>query len=122
MKRLFLPFLLILLFISSTFAQTVHITKTGNKYHTAGCSYLRSDIQIDLKEAVNRGYTPCSRCNPPILTSSTQSSNKNHNNTSTLTQNKSEIKSGRCQAITKKGTQCKRKAKPGSIYCWQHGG
>lgn len=28
---------------------------------------------------------------------------------------------GRCQAITKKGTQCKRKAKNNS-YCWQHGG
>lgn len=28
--------------------------------------------------------------------------------------------SGRCQAITKKGTQCKRTATSGS-YCWQHG-
>jgi len=28
--------------------------------------------------------------------------------------------SGRCQAITKAGTQCKRKASPGSNYCWQH--
>ena len=28
---------------------------------------------------------------------------------------------GRCQAITKKGTQCSRNTKPGSIYCWQHG-
>lgn len=26
----------------------------------------------------------------------------------------------RCQATTKKGTQCKRNAKPGSDYCWQH--
>ncbi|SRR6266542_2755019 len=30
--------------------------------------------------------------------------------------------SSRCQATTKKGTQCKRNAKPGSNYCWQHGG
>lgn len=29
---------------------------------------------------------------------------------------------GRCQATTKKGTQCSRMAKPGSNYCWQHGG
>ena len=28
----------------------------------------------------------------------------------------------RCQAITKKGTQCTRMAKPGSRFCWQHGG
>lgn len=26
----------------------------------------------------------------------------------------------RCQATTKKGTQCKRNAVSGSIYCWQH--
>jgi hypothetical protein len=29
---------------------------------------------------------------------------------------------GRCQATTKKGTQCSRNAKAGSNYCWQHGG
>ena len=28
--------------------------------------------------------------------------------------------SGRCQATTKKGTQCSRAAQAGSIYCWQH--
>jgi hypothetical protein len=28
--------------------------------------------------------------------------------------------SQRCQAVTKKGTQCKRNAQAGSIYCWQH--
>lgn len=27
---------------------------------------------------------------------------------------------GRCCAITKKGTRCKRKASAGSKYCWQH--
>lgn len=26
----------------------------------------------------------------------------------------------RCQATTQKGTQCKRRAKSGSNYCWQH--
>src|SRR5262249_35616404 len=26
----------------------------------------------------------------------------------------------RCPAITKKGTQCSRRASPGSTYCWQH--
>ena len=31
---------------------TVHITKTGKKYHAAGCRYLsHSDIPITLKEA-----------------------------------------------------------------------
>lgn len=49
----------------------VHITKTGEKYHSDGCSYLKSDIPISLADAVGRGYTPCSRCNPPILTADT---------------------------------------------------
>ena len=26
-----------------------------------------------------------------------------------------------CAATTKKGTQCKRQASAGSLYCWQHG-
>lgn len=44
----------------------VHITKTGEKYHSAGCQYLRkSDIEVTLSEAKARGLTPCSKCNPP---------------------------------------------------------
>jgi len=47
---------------------TVYITRTGAKYHRAGCRYLsRSMIPISLKDAVARGYTPCSVCNPPRL-------------------------------------------------------
>jgi hypothetical protein len=34
----------------------------------------------------------------------------------------SHLYAGQCQAITKKGTQCKRQASAGSVYCWQHGG
>jgi len=45
---------------------TVYITKTGKKYHRSSCSYLRrSKIPISLKDACARGFTPCSRCNPP---------------------------------------------------------
>lgn len=45
---------------------TVYITETGSKYHRAGCSYLKkSCISISLSDAKSRGYTPCSRCNPP---------------------------------------------------------
>lgn len=38
--------------------------------------------------------------------------NKNEENVNTT--------SGRCQAMTKAGTQCSRNAKEGSNYCWQH--
>jgi type IV secretory pathway VirB10-like protein len=45
---------------------TVYITEAGEKYHKSGCQYLsHSRIPIDLDEAIDRGYTPCSRCHPP---------------------------------------------------------
>jgi len=48
--------------------QTVYVTRTGKKYHVAGCRYLRSSqIAMKLKDAVNAGYTPCSVCRPPTL-------------------------------------------------------
>jgi methylphosphotriester-DNA--protein-cysteine methyltransferase len=47
---------------------TVYITKTGGKYHVASCSSLRkSKIAISLGDAVRRGYGPCGRCHPPLL-------------------------------------------------------
>ena len=48
-----------------TISETVYITKSGKKYHRAGCRYLKSSIAIRSKDdAVKRGYTPCSACNP----------------------------------------------------------
>ncbi len=95
---------------------TVYVTRTGSKYHREGCRYLaRSMIPILLKEAV-LSYGPCSVCNPPIVGSTaTPSPQSNY-------QRSAPSASGRCQATTKKGTQCKRNARPGSSYCWQHGG
>lgn len=44
---------------------TVYITRTGTKYHRAGCRYLsKSMIPISLEEAKAR-YGPCSVCKPP---------------------------------------------------------
>jgi hypothetical protein len=43
----------------------VHITRTGAKYHRAGCRYLsKSDIPIERSEAIARGYEPCKVCKP----------------------------------------------------------
>jgi hypothetical protein len=45
---------------------TVYITRTGEKYHRAGCRYLsKSMIPMALETAKARGYTPCSVCKPP---------------------------------------------------------
>ena len=51
---------------AQTKEQTVYITKTGKKYHTATCRYLaKSKISISLKDAKTRGFTACSVCRPP---------------------------------------------------------
>lgn len=44
---------------------TVYVTKTGTKYHAAGCRYLaRSSIPMRISQAKVR-YGPCSVCRPP---------------------------------------------------------
>ncbi|MBA7557027.1 hypothetical protein ES705_49756 [subsurface metagenome] len=46
----------------------VYITRTGKKYHTGDCRYLsKSKIPTTLKDAIQRGYTPCSVCSPPLI-------------------------------------------------------
>lgn len=45
---------------------TVYITRTGEKYHRAGCRYLsKSQIAISLTDAKAQGYSACSVCTPP---------------------------------------------------------
>jgi hypothetical protein len=69
MKNLFKSIFIIIgiLFLVSASANTkVYITKSGDKYHKSSCSYLRnSKIEISLKDAIDQGYTACSRCKPP---------------------------------------------------------
>ena len=51
---------------------TVYATKTGERYHNAGCSSLRkSSYPMTLQQAVNSGLTQCQRCDSPALTEST---------------------------------------------------
>lgn len=41
----------------------VYITKTGKRFHSEGCRYLRrSKIPIDVKKALDVGYTACKVC------------------------------------------------------------
>jgi SMC interacting uncharacterized protein involved in chromosome segregation len=54
------------------------------------------------------------------LTTANESSSISVSATRSISSTKS-YSSGRCQAITKKGSQCKRSASSGSSYCWQHG-
>lgn len=44
----------------------VYVTDTGDKYHSEGCQYLRRSCYAEtLEDAINEGYTPCKKCNPP---------------------------------------------------------
>ena len=41
----------------------VYVTRTGHKYHRAGCSYLRQGaIPTTRNKAIKAGYTACKRC------------------------------------------------------------
>ena len=45
---------------------TVYLTKTGKKYHREGCRSLsKSKRPMSLKDATERGFTPCKVCRPP---------------------------------------------------------
>ena len=49
--------------VSAENSETVYITKTGSKYHSYGCVYLKqSCIAKDLSVVEMHGYTPCSKC------------------------------------------------------------
>lgn len=50
---------------SQTNSVIVYVTRTGECYHRASCSYLRSSrIPMELETAKQR-YRPCSKCRPP---------------------------------------------------------
>ena len=41
----------------------VWVTASGSKYHNnPNCSKMRSPIQMDLLEAIQKGYEPCGKC------------------------------------------------------------
>ena len=41
----------------------VYVTRSGHKYHRAGCRYLRrSSIPMSRSKAIGAGFTPCSVC------------------------------------------------------------
>jgi hypothetical protein len=114
MKKQFLLFFL-LLFAFQTVAQQVYVTKSGKKYHAEGCRYLRkSAYPMTLGDAMASGYTACSVCAPGGGTNSNSTLQRTHRKSTRVT-------GTQCEGITKKGTRCKRRARPGTTFCWQHG-
>ena len=121
----FFQLLLLLIFLGCTQkspAQTVYTTKTGDKYHTATCRYLKySKKEITLEQAINLGYQACSVCKPDsnpeqiqsLVLQSSQSTSPRENTTQKAT-------STQCTGKTKAGKRCKRMTKNASGKCYQH--
>lgn len=123
-KHLFLLTVIFSLLISNVFSQTVYVTKTGKKYHSAGCRYLsKSSYSISLADAKARGYDACSVCSP---SSSKQSSSPAQTTKKEAPTNNQQVKqssqSVQCSATTKAGNRCSRMTTSSNGKCWQHGG
>ena len=129
-KVLLLTLFLSFLFIN-VFSQTVYITNSGTKYHTEGCRYLsKSQIAINLSDAIDKGFGACKVCSPPTTVTSTaktknqtEPTKKEPQKVSTSSNSKStQSASVQCSATTKAGAQCKRMTKSSNGKCFQHGG
>ena len=123
-RRLVLTGFVFIVAIGFAFSQTekVYVTRTGAKYHRASCSSLRaSKIEMPLAEAASK-YGPSGNCKPPVPASPAAATMTATPAAPSTPSAPAAARSTRCQATTKKETQCSRNAKPGSSYCWQHGG
>lgn len=84
-KRLVVLFVIIQVFSIFAAAESGHtevfVTKTGEKYHRRHCYYLAiedvSGMPVTLYDAVSLDYEPCEKCDPPILTYSSEAATTN---------------------------------------------
>ncbi|MDL1892466.1 hypothetical protein FBQ87_06190 [Sphingobacteriales bacterium CHB3] len=116
-------FLLLVFSLSIVFAGEVVGNRNSKKYHKPACGWGQKISPSNLvmfqnvDEALAAGYVPCKVCRP----SGGRAANSNQMNVTPQTKNSSKTYSTeRCLARTKKGTQCSRRARAGSSYCWQH--
>ena len=120
--RLLLVALIVVASIAAAVAQTetVYVTKTGAKYHRASCSSLsKSKIEMALVDAAAR-YGACKNCKPPVPSAIPAIESRVAAPAAAAAPRTVPAKSSRCQATTKRGTQCSRSAQAGRGYCWQH--
>jgi hypothetical protein len=117
----FVCFLALGALVGAQSSETVYVTRTGAKYHRGDCSSLRSSkIPMSLADAAVK-YQPCKICRPPVPAETVAASTPSSGLSAKTNRSDRAVESGRCQATTKRGTQCSRKAKAGSTFCWQHG-
>ncbi|MBU2445355.1 MAG: hypothetical protein KJ666_07245 [Bacteroidetes bacterium] len=135
MKNLFYLFI-IFLFIGCTSSELMLKSENQIKDLEAQVSLLRNEVSYlkgkietlekslanitsqQIIQPLPKGTNESNPITEPKIQEKKSSINEKENIKSKSTTPQS---TGRCQAITKKGTQCSRNAKPGSIFCWQHG-
>lgn len=107
------------------FSQEKYVgSKNSDKYHITSCQWAKrinpdNLVSFDSPEAARKeGYIPCKVCKPPLAKDTTAAPA----GPQIKKQSATKQTSSQCSAMTKKGIRCKRKAKAGSTYCWQHGG
>ena len=117
--------LILLLLISctqiQTEAQTVYTTKTGSKYHTETCRYLKySKYPIALSKAKKGGYEACKVCKPTKTITGEKTVSDSTKIIVSPTPQK-VVKAAQCTATAKStGNRCKRRTKNANGKCWQH--
>jgi len=119
----FLRVLLFLAFLACAFqsnSQSVYTTKTGEKYHSTNCRYLKhSKKEMTLQQALDLGYKACSVCKPGSEIELKKESTK-ENFTTSQTSNTKKATATQCTGKTKSGARCKRMTKNASGRCYQH--
>jgi len=89
---------------------TVYVTKSGKKYHRAGCRLLsQNKIALRLSQA-RVDYSACRLCASSASSPQKALSHQPDGKTAAV----------QCWGKTKKGDRCKREAEAGTKYCWQH--
>ena len=120
-RRLLFVTIVVVASFSVALAQTekVYVTKTGARYHRANCSSLsESKIEMPLAQAA-ANYGACKNCRPPVPgTAPVAAAAFASPAKSQPVERGAPVEAGRCQATTKKGKQCSRKAQAGRSYCW----
>lgn len=111
--------LFVVMLMNSTNANAQFIASAkADKYHKESCQHAKrisEENRVEfstIEEAKEAGYIACKVCKPASDSTAANRELKSIDNQEAL--------GGRCQATTKKGTQCKRSAQEGSQYCWQH--
>ena len=98
--------------------QEVYITKTGEKYHTSTCRYLKeSKIETTLEKALKTGYEACKVCKPYVTTSANSAY---HGVLTTKVHSPTKSYSVQCSGKTKKRLRCKRMTTASNGRCYQH--